>query len=131
MIESPFSRLDAVIFVYDVTSHQSFERVLDYWHPRIHHYPGQIRILVGNKVDCASNSGREVSRQSGQDLADTLGILFFETSAILNIGVDDVFTTMARALKKDRVERDRRDRVASAVTLNNTVSNPLRLGCWR
>lgn len=46
-------------------------------------------ILVGNKCDCESE--RVVSTERGKQLADQLGLEFFETSAKENINVKAVF----------------------------------------
>jgi GTPase SAR1 family protein len=51
-------------------------------------------ILVGNKVE--DEEQREISTNQGQEIADELGIRYFETSAKANQGVTDVFVQLAR-----------------------------------
>jgi GTPase SAR1 family protein len=78
------------------------------WLNDIHHYtPDNTPILlVGNKCDLATN--RKVSTEQGQQLAEQLGLKFFESSAKTGDGVDTVFHDIAERI------------VASKVQLTNT-----------
>lgn len=74
------------ILVYDITNEESFNAVQD-WITQIHHYStdnSQI-ILVGNKCDMKDE--RVISTERGKELADQLGVHFFETSAKENINI--------------------------------------------
>lgn len=78
------------ILMYDVTNEESFNSVQD-WVTQIKTYSwdnAQV-ILVGNKSDM--DSERVVTYDRGKQLADQLGLEFFETSAKENINVKDVF----------------------------------------
>ncbi|CAI0437667.1 unnamed protein product [Linum tenue] len=72
-----------IIIVYDVTEMESFNNV---------------KLLVGNKCDLVEN--KVVDTQTGQALADELGIPFLETSAKDSINVEQAFLTMAAEIKK-------------------------------
>ena len=52
------------------------------------------KVLVGNKCDLEDR--RKVSRQEGEEIANSFGIPYIETSAKSNICVEESFTTMAR-----------------------------------
>lgn len=78
------------ILMYDVTNEDSFNSVQD-WVTQIKTYSwdnAQV-ILVGNKSDIESD--RVVTYDRGKQLADQLGLEFFETSAKENINVKNVF----------------------------------------
>ena len=74
------------ILMYDVTNEESFSSVHD-WCTQIKTYSwdnAQV-ILVGNKCDMEDE--RVISFERGKQLADSLGLEFFETSAKENINV--------------------------------------------
>ncbi|XP_029847953.1 ras-related protein Rab-3 isoform X1 [Ixodes scapularis] len=78
------------ILMYDVTNEESFNSVQD-WVTQIKTYSwdnAQV-ILVGNKCDMEDE--RVVSTERGKQLADQLGLEFFETSAKENVNVKAVF----------------------------------------
>ena len=78
------------ILMYDVTNEDSFNSVQD-WVTQIKTYSwdnAQV-ILVGNKCDMEEE--RIVSSDRGKQLADQLGLEFFETSAKENVNVKYVF----------------------------------------
>ncbi|KAL0106404.1 hypothetical protein PUN28_016259 [Cardiocondyla obscurior] len=78
------------ILMYDITNEESFNSVQD-WVTQIKNYSwdnAQV-ILVGNKCDMEEE--RVISTERGKQLAEQLGVRFFETSAKENINVK-VFT---------------------------------------
>ncbi|KXJ24047.1 ras-related protein Rab-3 [Exaiptasia diaphana] len=78
------------ILMYDITNEESFQAVQD-WSSQVKTYSwanAQV-ILVGNKCDMEDE--RVVSFDRGKQLADQLGLEFFETSAKDNTNVKQVF----------------------------------------
>ncbi|XP_011138239.1 ras-related protein Rab-3 isoform X1 [Harpegnathos saltator] len=78
------------ILMYDITNEESFNSVQD-WVTQIKTYSwdnAQV-ILVGNKCDMEEE--RVISSERGRQLAEQLGVRFFETSAKENINVKAVF----------------------------------------
>lgn len=74
------------ILMYDITNEESFNSVQD-WVTQIKTYSwdnAQV-ILVGNKCDMEEE--RVISSERGRQLAEQLGVRFFETSAKENINV--------------------------------------------
>lgn len=74
------------ILMYDITNEESFNSVQD-WITQIKNYSwdnAQV-ILVGNKCDMEEE--RVISSERGKQLAEQLGVRFFETSAKENINV--------------------------------------------
>lgn len=57
-----------------------------------------VKVLVGNKSDIED---RQVSYDEGSQLASSLGISFFETSAKTGANIEDVFLYMAQEVKKN------------------------------
>ncbi|KAK4769280.1 hypothetical protein SAY86_027430 [Trapa natans] len=63
------------------------------------------KILVGNKADM-DESKRAVPTAKGQALADEYGIKFFETSAKINLNVEQVFFSIAKDIKQRLADTD-------------------------
>ncbi|CAG0912227.1 unnamed protein product [Notodromas monacha] len=78
------------LLMYDITNEESFSSVMD-WVTQIKCYSWDYAqvILVGNKCDMENE--RIVSSEKGRQLAEQLGVEFFETSAKENINVKAVF----------------------------------------
>jgi len=87
-----------ILLVYDVTDERSFNNIRT-WYSNVeqHASEGVNKILIGNKCDWAEK--RVVTVQQGQELAAELGIPFMETSAKVNISVEDAFFSLARDIK--------------------------------
>lgn len=87
-----------ILLVYDVTDERSFNNIRT-WHSNIeqHASDGVNKILVGNKCDWEEK--RAITTEAGRELAEELGIKFMETSAKVNLGVEDAFFTLARDIK--------------------------------
>ncbi|XP_076302391.1 LOW QUALITY PROTEIN: ras-related protein Rab-3-like [Lasioglossum baleicum] len=78
------------ILMYDITNEESFNSVQD-WVTQIKTYScdnAQV-ILVGNKCDMEDE--RVITTERGKQLADQLGVQFFEASAKENINIKTVF----------------------------------------
>ena len=56
-----------------------------------------MKLLVGNKSDLEAN--RQVKTEEGKNLADSLGIKFYETSTIIGENIDVVLTTLSNDIK--------------------------------
>ena len=82
-----------VIFVYDVTCRDSFERIQ---RCISNQGPETTILLLGNKCDMTDQ--REVTKEEGERLASDKGISFLETSAINNFNVKEAFTILARGI---------------------------------
>merc|ERR1711939_425450 len=87
---------NAIFIVYDVTHCESFRNVRQKWMHEVKKYAtkGVTVVLVGNKADEAIEK-RQVLEEAGQELADSFGIPFVETSAKSGRNVDDAFQTAA------------------------------------
>ena len=77
--------------VYDVSRRETFDNLKDIWLREVDMYNGNgsvVKMLVANKVDMET---RSVSREEGQELARSLGTIFFECSAKTKVGVQNAF----------------------------------------
>ena len=88
------------IIVYAIDDRASFEEV-EVFHRDLIRTKGTAGIpivICGNKCDLEEK--RVVSKTEGEEMADRLGAIFLETSALANINVDDAFKTLVREIKK-------------------------------
>ncbi|CAJ0576384.1 unnamed protein product, partial [Mesorhabditis spiculigera] len=111
------------ILMYDITNEESFNSVQD-WCTQIKTYSWENAqvVLVGNK--CDMDGERVVSMERGRQLADQLGLQFFETSAKENINVKAVFEKlveiicdkMAESLDKDQQQQPKGTKLDATTT---------------
>jgi small GTP-binding protein len=87
-----------VIVVFDVTNPESFANVRK-WLLEINRYASETaqKLLVGNKSDLVNE--RKVSTEEARELADELGIQYFETSAKASSKVEASFDKLTRMIK--------------------------------
>ena len=86
---------NGILLIFDVTDKKSFEHVRD-WVDRIREEgpEGIIIYLIGNKID--KENDRIISKEDGEKIAEEYKLKYFETSAKCSIGVEEVFTNLAR-----------------------------------
>ena len=90
------------IIVYAIDERSSFEEV-EVFHRDLTRVKGSEHVPVvicGNKCDLEEK--RAVSKQEGEELASKLGAIFFETSALANIHIEDAFSALVREVKKQQ-----------------------------
>lgn len=97
---------EGFLLVYSITSRSTFTRIRQYYDQVVRVKDGEkfAMVLVANK--CDRYSERSVSTSEGKQLAKDLGVLFFETSAKLNINTEDSFTQCARLTRDIRREQE-------------------------
>ncbi|KAF5131718.1 hypothetical protein DV495_001986 [Geotrichum candidum] len=98
---------ECFLLVYSITSRSSFSRIRSFYNQiqRVKEDDDPFSVvIVGNKSDRDSGE-REVSTQEGEALADELGgVPFFESSAKLNINIENAFFECARQCRKLRAK---------------------------
>ncbi|OMJ75803.1 hypothetical protein SteCoe_24984 [Stentor coeruleus] len=92
-----YNGANGVIFVYDCTDEKSFSNIKE-WVGKIDSLVNDdvAKVLIGNKCD---NIDKKISFEQGKNLADELGICFFETSAKCDINIDNTFMYIAKEIK--------------------------------
>jgi Ras-related protein Rab-3C len=79
-----------IMLVYDITNAKSFDNIAKWLRNIDEHANEDVeRMILGNKCDMEEE--RVISYERGKQLADSLGLQFFETSAKENINVRAVF----------------------------------------
>lgn len=120
-----------IILVYDVTCQSSFEN-LQTWLSECENYCTDqaediIKLLVANKVDLTN---RAVSTKDGQDFAKQHGMLYIETSAKENIGVNQVFEELVTKVLESPVLMESLGFKPSTVTIASTNQEDTSGGCY-
>ena len=98
----------AALLVYDVTNVESFEEAKGWAEElRTNVETNLIVVVVGNKIDLSKH--RVVTERQGKSFAESIGALFFETSARENVGIDPLFLEVCKKLlvvSRDAVSAD-------------------------
>ena len=93
IISCYFKGAHGCFIVYDITNEQSFEKVEE-WYQRVKENANKevSLILVGNKCDLENK--RVISRDKGEEKAKNLNCPFFETSALSEVNIKEIFNEM-------------------------------------
>lgn len=98
---------DAMMFVYDVTSDESFTALEHWWREYLTYGERDcIKVLVGNKIDL----GETVSSERAKAFAVQKGMVYATASAKSSAGVHEAFATVVSQLnnlpkvQKDKIE---------------------------
>eukprot|EP01126_Amoeba_proteus_P047074 TRINITY_DN5353_c0_g1_i1.p1 TRINITY_DN5353_c0_g1~~TRINITY_DN5353_c0_g1_i1.p1 ORF type:complete len:140 (-),score=22.56 TRINITY_DN5353_c0_g1_i1:98-517(-) len=96
MVKTYYRTAQAALLTYDVNNLQTFKN-LGLWVGQIQQNasPQCLLYLVGNKTDLI----QLVTKQGGQNMAKSLNVKFFETSAQNGNGVEELFQSLARDLQ--------------------------------
>ena len=92
-------KADGIIFVYDVTSQNSFENIVR-WVERLKEQTQEnvSYVIIGNKVDLKEE--RSVTTEKGKELSRDIGVQFLEVSAKDGCCVNDAFYILMKAIIK-------------------------------
>jgi small GTP-binding protein len=83
-----------VILAYDCSDQKSFDNATKWVEQIRNNLQDDVpKVLVACKVD---RPDRKISRSDGENLANNLNLLYFETSAKTNIGIDETFEYLAK-----------------------------------
>ncbi len=88
-----------VIFMYDVTSWESFHAVKDWKNEVDRHVEDYKSLLVANKIDLVDE--RVISTEEGENLAREYGMDYIEVSVLLDNNVHRAFEMIAQSIGAD------------------------------
>ena len=106
---------DGIILIYDVGEEETFIKIKD-WIEQIKSNISEEEIsliLVGNKCDITE---RRISKEKGKEMADSLKINYYETSALNGTGINEAFEGLAKEILKKR--KTNSERTISLVSSN-------------
>ena len=86
-----------IIFVYDVTSRESFDELIAYWIPEVQSTTKDNEFIFGliaNKSDLFEIE--QVSAEEGEKTAEKINAIFQKTSAKLGLGIRTLFDNLGR-----------------------------------
>ena len=101
--------------VYDITDKKSFDKVIT-WLNEVKDmcYKDILICLIGNKCDLEGK--RVISFEDGKSLADQNNLLFYETSALNDENIGDIFEEILQNIYNER-------RKVSSRTIDNNNGN--------
>ena len=95
-----------ILLLFDVTKRSSFLACKNYLEEvRTNSDKKCVIYLVGNKIDLANN--REISTEEAENFAKKENIKYIETSAVKNMNVTDVFTSLLNNIYEIKKDEDK------------------------
>ncbi len=83
-----------VIYVFDVSRRETLEN-LEMWKEEVYEICGSIpSIIIGNKIDLP----RKVEIEEVEQYSQCLNTLYFETSVLLNVNIEESFESIGRLI---------------------------------
>ncbi|XP_067939027.1 uncharacterized protein [Watersipora subatra] len=96
-----YSRAVAVVILYDITKHLTFQDVTKCWMKELDEHAkleNPVLMLIGHKSDLRHL--RSVSREEGENLAAKFDMIFMEASAQDKTNVEEAFESLVAAISK-------------------------------
>ena len=103
-----FKGADGIMLVYDVTEETSFVKIKDWMEQIVTNIGGDdiSIVLLGNKCDVEE---RAITKENGQEMAESLKVSYYETSALNGTGINEAFEGLTKEImKKKNVSSDGR-----------------------
>ena len=95
------------ILVYDITNERSFEQLKSYWYQEVKQ-KGEKNVVfavAGNKCDLFSEE--KINEKQGREFATEIGAVFFQTSPLSNINVNELFREVGKVyLQKNGLDKN-------------------------
>ena len=95
-----------ILLLFDVTKRSSFIACKNYLEEvRINSDKNCVIYLIGNKIDLANQ--RQISKEEAELFAEKENIKYVETSAVKNLKVTDVFTSLLNDIYEKKKEENK------------------------
>jgi len=101
---SYYRGVNGIFLVFDLTKIDSFNNIRQ-WELELNRnaFENVEKVLVGNKCDLVNE--RKLSYDEGKELADELGMMYFETSAKSSVNVDNMYEFLAMKIYEEKQKR--------------------------
>ena len=120
LIPMYYRKTQAAVVVYDISKARSFERAKTWVDELKQDIPEAVLAFSGNKSDLSDDS-RAVEQSEAEDYARENDLLFFETSAVTGMNIEDLFRGLAeKLLKLSGVQIKQEDSTPSTNTLSSS-----------
>ncbi len=104
------NKSNIVIFVYDITQKDSFEKIKEIWYPTTIEILGNDNVVYGiaaNKCDLYENE--EVKYEEGEAYAKSINAIIKETTAINHKQIEELIFELVKAFLDKGIEEDQSD----------------------
>ena len=107
-----FKDAKIILFVYDITSLNSFNELKNYWISQVQQNcePNALLGVVANKNDLYNI--QQVPKEEGLKLADEIGAIFQMTSAKSGLGIHNLFENIGRKYLDPKYDYQAADKIA-------------------
>jgi Ras-related protein Rab-18 len=128
MIKNCIKVANGIIILYDITKRETFESAKSYVFEIKEEYPEKIIAFVGNKIDLLGES--EVTIEEGQNFADENNLIFYETSTLEGINVNECFEELIYTIYQNNSEKEKNEK---NIILNGSIrrKRPPKRGCLK
>lgn len=115
-----YKDVEVAILVYDLTDPESFAQ-LQWWYQEMqqHNQLNFITAIVANKADLEAHE--KVPVEEAQEFADSIGGVYFRTSAKSNSGISEMFMQLAYQVVEHR-KNTHQQRASKPVLLRSELS---------
>ena len=95
-----------ILLLFDVTKRSSFIACKNYLEEvRINSDKNCVIYLIGNKIDLSNE--RQITKEEGENFAEKEKIEYIETSAVKNLKVSEVFTSLLNDIYQNKKEENK------------------------
>ena len=138
IVSNYFRGSHGCFIVYDITNPESFDKI-EFWYQSVKQKASNdvSIILVGNKCDLEEQ--RVITKEKGEEKAKELNIPFFETSALSDININEIFRELVEniydkigvQIEKECSETERQSSVyeEKIVNISPEKKEPEKKGC--
>ena len=138
IVSNYFRGSHGCFIVYDITNQESFDKI-EFWYQSVKQKASNdvSIILVGNKCDLEEQ--RVITKEKGEEKAKELNIPFFETSALSDININEIFKELVEniydkigvQIEKECSETERQSSVyeEKIVNISPKKKEPEKKGC--
>lgn len=117
IVSSYYRSSNGIIVAFDLTKRETFDNI-SYWMSQINQYSDEktMKFIVGTKSDLADK--RVVTKEECQGIANEYRCKYYETSALKDENVNEMFLDIASETKK-YAEKNVDDKSASNKSINS------------